>query len=564
MELSRGLQPDPSHISDIAGFVELLGRLRVWAGNPSYRVLAKQVGPLLRPPRVLSHTTVADAFQPGRRRLDLDLVVAIVRALRLKESEVDRWRAAWFRVHTEAKAGGPAGVFRQLPADLATFTGRAEQLRLLLNAATSPRGQRPNTAVVAVIEGMAGIGKTRLAVHTAHELVAAGHYAQLQLFVDLHGFDPDLPPADPATVLEAFLRQLEVPLAQIPDALEERAAMFRDRIEGKDALILLDNAADERQVRHLIPASPRCLIMITSRRAMGGLDGAVTVQLDVLDPAESRALLGRIAGDSRADGESAAMVADACGHLPLAVALVGARLRNRPNWAMSDLEAELNAAGLSAMSVGRRSVTDDFDLSLARLDAEQRRIFLMLGLCPGTDVGAEAAAVMAGTDPATAKQLMDSLVDEHMLISPSPGRFALRELLHAYAAGKVSAELPESERWASLRRVLRWYVDRVRDVSVHVPKRADKLLAQVPDLAEGDGTALSTAWSAVGRAHVWREEFNAAEAAYWRAFRLTTNRNGQASALAGMSRALHEQGRSGPAGDAYRRALALVHGGARP
>ncbi|UWE10835.1 ATP-binding protein [Actinacidiphila bryophytorum] len=159
------------------------------------------------------------------------------------------------------KTGGPAGVFRQLPADLPTFTGRGPELRALLGAADQAPGpalgaspEAAPTVVVSAIEGVAGIGKTRLAVRAAHELVRAGRYADVQLFVNLRGIDPDQPPADPSAVLDAFLRQLGVPAQTIPDGLDDRAAMFRNRLHGVDALVVLDNAAGEDQVRDLIPA----------------------------------------------------------------------------------------------------------------------------------------------------------------------------------------------------------------------------------------------------------------------------------------------------------------------
>ncbi|GHE08827.1 hypothetical protein GCM10010339_58970 [Streptomyces alanosinicus] len=157
--------PDPGGAEDLAQFVALLGELRAWAGMPSYRVLAKRVGPLMRPARVVSPSTLVDAFKSRRRRLDLDLVVAIVRSLGVDEPGTARWRAACVRVHGLAKRGGPVGVFGQLPADLATFTGRREELARLIEAATQSRdGDVANAVVVSAIEGMAGVGKTQLAI----------------------------------------------------------------------------------------------------------------------------------------------------------------------------------------------------------------------------------------------------------------------------------------------------------------------------------------------------------------------------------------------------------------
>lgn len=166
----------------MAEFIEALDRLRSWAGAPSYRTLAKLVGPRLRPPQVLAHTTISDLFQARRRRLDPDLVTATVRALGLDDQAVADWQAACIRIQAQAKTGGPAGVFRQLPADLATFCGRDSELATLVDQAVSPQGSAGATTVaVSAIEGMAGIGKTQLAIHAAHLLVRAGRYSDLQL-----------------------------------------------------------------------------------------------------------------------------------------------------------------------------------------------------------------------------------------------------------------------------------------------------------------------------------------------------------------------------------------------
>ncbi|MEV6012562.1 hypothetical protein AB0M29_37935, partial [Streptomyces sp. NPDC051976] len=158
--------------ADLAEFVLLLGELRAWAGMPSYRMLAKRVGPLMRTARVVSTSTVVDAFKTGRSRLDLDLVVGIVRALGADEHAVDLWRTECIRVHGLARTGGPVGVFGQLPTDLATFTGRRVELARLIATATQHHDRSgANTVVISAVEGMAGVGKTQLAIHAAHQLV---------------------------------------------------------------------------------------------------------------------------------------------------------------------------------------------------------------------------------------------------------------------------------------------------------------------------------------------------------------------------------------------------------
>ncbi|MEV5720549.1 ATP-binding protein [Amycolatopsis mediterranei] len=530
--------PDPAQIEDLGEFIEALGRLRLWAGAPSYRALAKAVGSKLSPPQTLAHTTISDLFKARRRRLDYDLVIATVRALGLTEPVVAQWAAACIRVHAQAATGSAIRVLRQLPADLSSFTGRERELRSLL-AAINDRPGPARVASVAAIEGMAGVGKTRLAVRAAHELVRVGRFRDAQLFVNLHGFDPEQPPSDPAAVLGVFLRQLGVAAHAVPRTVEERSAMYRDRLRDMDALIVLDDAADERQVRVLIPAAPGCVVLVTSRRTMGGLEGASTLRLDVLDPSGSQLLLGRIVGSERllAEPAAAGALAAACGHLPLAVALAAARLRSRPTWSVTDLLTELRAAGLPAIDAGGRSVAAAFDASLARLDAEQQRMFLLLGLCPGKDIGAEAAGIMARTNPPNAKALLDSLVDEHLALSLTPGRFTLHRVLRSYAAGRAAAGMTEAQRWSSLRRVLCWYTARVADTAACRPLKARKLLAQAAALAHGDGSGLSDAWRVVGSAHLWSEEFEAAENAYRRALRLTPTGGNHTAALLGFRQA---------------------------
>jgi len=431
--------PSPDQAVDLAEFISLLGELRAWAGQPSYRSLAKRVGPLLRPAQVVSPSTLVDAFKPGRRRLDLDLVVAIVRALGLDEAAVARWRAACIAVHASAKTGGPVGVFRQLPADLATFTGRTRELAQLMDA-VAEGGSR--TVVISAIEGMAGVGKTRLAVHAAHELARAGRYADVQLYVDLRGFDAEQPPADPSAVLDGFLRQLGVAAQRIPDGLDQRAAMFRDHMEGKNALILLDNAADDRQVRDLIPASPTCLVLITSRRTLAAVEGASFHPLDVFDPPDALGLLARIAGADRvaAEPSSAEQIVEACGHLPLAVSLAASRLRSRPTWRLADFAERIGGAGLVSANIGRRSVRAVFDLSVAELPGPLRRLFLAVGLFPGGDFTAQAAAALADVGVGAARQMLEQLQDEHLLQQNTPGRYALHDLLRTYARELAAEE----------------------------------------------------------------------------------------------------------------------------
>lgn len=515
MAEQRGALPDPAGAVDLAEFVGLLGALRAWAGMPSYRVLAKRVGALMQPPRVLPTMTVADAFKAGRRRLDLDLVVAIVRALGLDEPAVDRWRHACIKAHARARTGGPAGVLRQLPADSKDFTGRRGEMETIAKAAD----HAADAVTIIGIEGMPGVGKSRLALHAAHTLVRNGRFSDVQLYVDLHGFDADSRPADPASVLDGFLRALGTPGNQVPESLEDRAAAFRSVLAGQAALIVLDNAAEENQVKHLIPGSPGALVLLTSRRTLAGIDGVVTVPLDVLSPAESHMLLSRAVGEARVAREpgAAEAVGEACGHLPLAVGLAGARLKSRPAWSVADLLTELRASGPEGLAVGRRSVTPLFDLSLKGLAPQSRRMFLLLGLCPGKDVGAESAGALAGIAPAQARELLEALGDEGLVSSRTAGRFELPGLLRGYAARTAGQEITAPQRWAALRAVLDWYTTRMQDITADRPAAARKLLTRVSAQAKSDRCMLSQAWSTVGDVHYLSGELASAETSYQRA-----------------------------------------------
>lgn len=461
VEPHDGEIPDPSRATSVPEFVDLLGRLRLWAGNPPLRTLAKRVGPLLRPPQVVAHTTIANTFQAGRRRVNLDLVVAIVRALGMDEPVVAQWRAACIAVHAEAKSNGPAGVFRQLPAETAVFTGRERELETVLKPAMTRNDPRAASVVaISAIDGMAGVGKTQLALHAAHKLVRSGRFTDTQLYVDLRGFDPERPAADPAAVLDAFLRQLGVPAQRIPETLAERAAMFRDRMHDKDALVLLDNAAGEDQIRDLIPASPRCLVLVTSRRSLAGLDGAFLYTLDVFSPAESVSLLARIAGADRVEAEpdAAAAIVEACGFLPLAIALAASRLRARPAWTLAELAHRLRTSGLDAFNAGSRALRPVLDLSSNGLPASARFLFCVLGLHPGDDFSTAAAAAAGGISHTEADGILELLLDEHLLQGTETGRYRFHDLIRGYAAELGHKELtPEQSRTAS-HRLVDWYL----------------------------------------------------------------------------------------------------------
>jgi DNA-binding SARP family transcriptional activator len=396
-----------------------------------------------------------DAYQEVRR--------ALVDELGLEPGgELRRVQAALLAGEDPAPGGGaepPVTVRadRQLPMDIEEFTGRVAELRALHALAAADTG-----VTVVTIQGMAGVGKTRLAVRAAHEIVRTGRFDEVQLYADLDGFAAGAPKQPPAGALERFLRLLGVPGDQIPAGLDDRATLYRDRLHGRRALVVLDNAADEEQVRPLLPGSGPALVLVTSRNTLAGLDGAHHLALGEFGAAEAMALLGRIAGPDRvrAQPRAANRIVELCGRLPLAVALAARRLQARPAWTPSDLAARLEAADLrlSRLSADTRAVRTAFDLSYRALPPDQRRMFRLLALHPGDDATAGSVAALAAVAPAEAETVLEALLDNYLLQQTEPDRYRLHDLIRLYAGERAEAEETAAERDAARERVLGWYL----------------------------------------------------------------------------------------------------------
>jgi DNA-binding SARP family transcriptional activator/tetratricopeptide (TPR) repeat protein len=364
------------------------------------------------------------------------------------------------------------GVRHRLPADTRLFTGRQAELEFLLGLAEAADGERsPGTVVISAIDGMAGIGKTALAVHAAHRL--AERFCDGQLFIDLHGYTRDYRPRTASQALETLLRTLGVPPQQIPEDAEERAALYRERLAGTRTLIVLDNAADEAQVRPLIPGEAGCMVLITSRRKLRALDDAHAVALDVLPEADAITLFCTMAGPGRAAlvDPAVAGIVGRCGRLPLAVRIVAALLRSRPAWGPAHLTDKLHAAhtALDVLIDGDRDLAAVFDLSTQTLHDDQRRLYSYLGLVPGPEADAHAMAALLNADPATAERLLQELVDRNLLLEPTAGRYRMHDLIRAHAR-TLAAPDPAGE--AALGRLLDYYQDTAR--------RADARIARYP------------------------------------------------------------------------------------
>src|SRR5215469_1546673 len=336
-------------------------------------------------------------------------------------------------------------VPRQLPTRVPHFAGRASELALLdgvLDDAAADRVAESTGVVISAIGGTAGVGKTALALHWAHRV--AHQFKDGQLYANLRGFDTgNEGPADPADVLRGFLGALGVHPERLPPDAEGLAALYRSVLSGRRMLVLLDNAADAAQVRPLLPASPDCLVIVTSRRELAALaarEGARLLQLDVLSEQEANELLVTRLGKERAAAEPWAVteLATLCARLPLALSVVVARAAAAPNLPLSSLAAELTELGgrLDALDVGdpAANVRTVLSLSYRHLPEKAARMFRLLGLHPGPDISAAAAASLAGVPVAAARVALRDLTRASLLTEVATGRYAFHDLLRAYAA----------------------------------------------------------------------------------------------------------------------------------
>ena len=359
---------------------------------------------------------------------------------------------------------------RQLPRDVRGFTGRHHELTALHDLLDEADGP-----VIAVVSGTAGVGKTALAVHWAHEV--RGRFPAGQLYVNLRGFDPGGPPATPTEALRGFLGALGVPPKRIPADEAAQAALFRSRVTGRRLLILLDNAVDAAQVRPLLPAEPGCLVVVTSRSPLAGLvatEGAQPLRLATLPADEARDLLIRRLGEQRIKDEPDAVeqITAACAHLPLALAITAARAATHPHFSLGTVAAELadarNRLDALADTDPATDVRAVFSWSYRTLEPAAARMFRLLGLHPGPAAGVDAVASLTALPPARVRPLLAQLIQANLLVEQPPGRYGFHDLLHTYAKELAGKHEAEPDRAAAVRRVLDFYL--------HTALTADQLL----------------------------------------------------------------------------------------
>ncbi|MBE1501651.1 DNA-binding SARP family transcriptional activator/tetratricopeptide (TPR) repeat protein [Amycolatopsis lexingtonensis] len=429
-----------------------------------------------RPGDLVPELTALAEAHPLDERVRGQLVLALHRAGRQGDAlrEYDRIRrllaeelgtdpgAALRQVHDQVLRGDPRPrpaaarpVPHQLPAAPASFVGRAALLAELDRAA-----ETAGPVVISAIGGAGGIGKTWLALHWA-----AGKLAEFpdgQLYVNLRGFDPVAEPMPVSVAVRGFLHALGVDGAAVPPDPDAQLALYRSLLAGKRVLIVLDNAADSAQAAPLLPGSPTCRVLVTSRNRLGGLvaaHGARPVPLDVLSPQEARELLDRQIGPDRLDDETAAELIRLCAGLPLALGIVAARAVTSPELPPSLLAEELRdqAARLDGLDAGEAglSLRTVFSWSLRHLTDEAAALFGLLATAPGPDIGLPAAAALAGRPPAATRKVLRALENAHLLTRTASGRYRMHDLVRLYAAERT---LPGAARDDALRRVTDFYL----------------------------------------------------------------------------------------------------------
>ncbi|HXS65455.1 MAG TPA: BTAD domain-containing putative transcriptional regulator [Streptosporangiaceae bacterium] len=351
----------------------------------------------------------------------------------------------------------------QLPSSVAGFAGRSAELLAL--ETIREEGATDGTVTISAVSGTAGVGKTALAVYWAHQV--AKHYPDGQLFVNLHGFGPDGAAVSPATAVRGFLDALGVPPAQIPDGLQAQAALYRSLLAGLRALVVIDNARDADQVRPLLPGSPGCLAIVTSRHQLTGLvatDGARPLALDLLCDDEARDLLARRLGKARIASDPLAVeeIVTGCARLPLALSIAAARAATTPGFPLAAVATELREAGCALDPFdGGDHATDVravFSWSYHALSPEGAGLFRLLGLYPGCDITAPAIASLAGLEVDRIRVLLAELTRANLLTEYRPFWYSIHDLLRAYAMELLTEHDTEETCRQALSRMLGHYL----------------------------------------------------------------------------------------------------------
>lgn len=360
----------------------------------------------------------------------------------------------------ESRAAKPAvlaGAKSYLPHDTRDFSGRSAELRELL---AETRNEHAATLVISAIDGMGGVGKTTLAVRLAH--LVAGDYPDGQYFINLHGFTTGVDPVTPDQALDMLLGDTGVPPELVPSGVDRRSALWRSQMAGQRAVLVLDNAVDAAHIRPLLPGTPGVLVVVTSRRKLSALDGAVPMSLDVMPQEDAEALFVRIVGVHRTEAEPAAVATAValCGHLPLAVRIAAARLRDRSTWSVSDLVDRIrsHARRVQFLQIDDRNVMAVLRLSYRYMTSQQQRLFRLLSLHPGPEFDAFAAAALGDITVEEAELCLDALLDDNLLKQNAPGRFHFHDLIRDCARELVRENETEDDQKRAAMRLFDYYL----------------------------------------------------------------------------------------------------------
>jgi transcriptional regulator with XRE-family HTH domain/tetratricopeptide (TPR) repeat protein len=417
----------------------------------------------------LATRTVRDLERGRTERPRGDTVRLLADALQLRGET----RAAFEAVGGgEPVPAGPAPPLSQLPPDVADFTGRAAEAAAL----GAWLAAEPETGIaIALVTGRAGVGKTALAVHVAHRL--RDRFPDGQLFLNLGGVGGRAVSAGDA--LLRALRSLGVPGGAVPDEVEERAALYRAHLAGRSVLVLIDNAADEAQVRALLPGAGRSAALVTSRGVLAGLEAGHRLPLSELEPERSVELLARVAGAGRVevDPEPARAIVELCGMLPLAVRIAGARLATEPGLSPDRLASRLadEYRRLDELRAGDLAVRTSFNASYRALDGDVREVFCALGLLNASDFPAWVPATVANRTVPDAERLLDRLVDGNLLDAAGADaagrrRYRLHDLLAAFARERLEEERSATPRQVGLGRWLDAYLSVADWIEARLPE----------------------------------------------------------------------------------------------
>ncbi|MER7694173.1 cyclophane-containing RiPP biosynthesis TPR protein HaaT [Streptomyces sp. NPDC097610] len=368
---------------------------------------------------------------------------------------------------------GAALVLRSLPRDTTAFTDRSAELELLVSSVRASQ-ENDEALPVHVIDGMPGVGKTTFAVHAGH--VLSERFPDGQLFVNLNGHTTGRSPVQATEALASLLTAAGVPTQQIPVGddvgaiTEARAAMWRSRLAGKKALLILDNAASYRQFEPLLPGGSGCLVLVTSRKRLA-VHEEVVLPVEALPPDHAVDLFVRLSGRpaDTLDRDVIEELVRLCGYLPLGVSLLAARLRHHPSWSVEDLRERLVAARgrLGELRAGERGVAATFDLSYRDLAPERQRFFQSLGFYPGTDLDAYVGAALGAVSRAGARQQLDALYDAHLIDEHPGSRYRLHDLLRDYARG-LADEGDSMDHVQAVQRVCTYYLAALAVANGHI------------------------------------------------------------------------------------------------